>query len=134
MHVLLYFRKCALKSDELPTGDFLPLIWFGIKSIKQDTKSTNNAIDNLQLHTKVLEEANAGQDDDIRMLRNTVQLLQARLTRSEMSQQQMASDLENLKSRCMRDNVIIRFDPAVEDYKEAHGENCAALVGSFSLT
>lgn len=121
----------ALKSDELPTDDILPLIWLGIKSIKQDTQSTNTAIDDLQLRTKALEEVNAGQSDDLRELRNTVQLLQARLTRSEISQQQMANDLEDLKSRGMKDNVIIRFDPAVVDYKEVQGENCVALVGSF---
>jgi hypothetical protein len=54
--------------------------------------------------------------DDIRVLSNIVQLLQARLSRSEMYQQQMASDLEDLKSRGMRDNVIIWFDPAEVDY------------------
>ena len=31
----------------------------------------------------------------------------------------------------MRDNVIIRFDDTSDDYKEAHGENCVALTGSF---
>ena len=50
-----------MKSDELPTDDILPLILLGIKSIKQDTQSTNGVSADQQLHPKVLEEANAGQ-------------------------------------------------------------------------
>ena len=81
--------------------------------------------------SKAMEEANVNRDDEFGSLQKTVQVFQAKLARNEMAMNQMAGDIESMKSRSMRDNIIINFDPSVDDYKESDGEDCSELAAAF---
>jgi len=122
----------ALKSDTPPTdSEILSLVWLGIKSIKSDTTSLRTDVDALDIRTKAIEEANLERDDDLQSLQNTVQMMQARLVRSEIHQKHLSEEIEDIKSRSMRDNIIFNFDQAATDFKESRGENCLELIHSF---
>ena len=122
----------ALVSDDVPEG-IQPMLWLAIKHITKNTTNTTERLDVLEMKTKALEESCTNRDDDIEDLQESVKVLQAQFTRSSTLQGQLVNDIEDIKSRSMKDNIIINLDHTVTDYREAKGENCAELVRSFLL-
>ena len=120
----------ALDSDEMPK-DILPMVWLGIKSIIRDNSSLRDDIQDIQLRTTNLEETNIARDEHIDSLQKSVEMMEAKMVRSDKIQQSLTNELDDLKSRSMRDNIIVNFDPAAIDFKEAKGENCVGLVLAF---
>jgi hypothetical protein len=120
----------ALQTDEIPP-DTPPLLWMAIKSIKQDTADTRENLTKLELRTKALEEIHQSQDDDIHSMKASIQVLTAQVRRSEIAQSQLQHEVEDLKARSVRDNIIFNFDADVSDYQEAAGENCVHIVNAF---
>ena len=122
----------ALKSDTLPTrDDMLPLMWLAIKSIKSDTTTLREDVDCLTVRTKALEEASENRDDDIKQVQAEVQVMKAQMLRYDNQQHQVYKEIEGIKNRSMRDNIIFSFDPDDTNYHEADGEDCGGLVSSF---
>ena len=122
--------EAALNSDEMP-DDILPMVWLGIKSIHQNTTSMKEDITKLELRATALEESHKAHDDDIADIQNTVSALKIQVRRSELHQTQLSNEVEELKARSMRDNLIFNFDPEVDAYREAQSEDCVALVHAF---
>ena len=120
----------ALDSDEMPK-DILPMVWLGIKSIIRDNSFLRDDIQDIQLRTTNLEETNIARDEHIDSLQKSVEMMEAKMVRSDKIQQSLMNELDDLKSRSMRDNIFFNFDPAAIDLKEAKGENCVGLVLVF---
>ena len=109
--------ESAMKSEEKKIPDnILPMIWMGIKSIYKNTTSMKGDIDQFHIRTKAPEETNTTNDSII----GELQCSQVQVKRGE-----------NLRGRSMRDNLIIHFNPAVNDLNEAKSENCVGLVKAF---
>ena len=121
----------ALQTDEMP-DNILPLLWLGMKSIILDNSTLKDDVSKLELRTNAIEEDNQTRDSDVQQLQNSVQFLQAQLTRNEMTQGHLMHDVEDLKRRSMRDNLIFRFDSSVTDFKEKKRRKlCSYLFRHF---
>ena len=120
----------ALKADEIPP-DTPPFLWMAIRSIKQDTADTRDHLSQLELRTTALEEKHESHDEDVQALKTSITVLTAQVRRSEIAQSQLQDEVEDLKARSMKDNVIINFDPEVPDYQEAKGESSVEIVHAF---
>ena len=122
--------KKAIESDEMPTNT-LSMVWLGIKSLIKDNTSMKENIAQLDIRTRAIEETCVTHDESLDSLQRSVRLLYAKLTRSDVIQASLLDEIEDLKSRSMRANLIFSFDPALSDYKESQGEDCVELVRSF---
>ena len=111
----------ALVSDDVPEG-IQPMLWLAIKHITKNTTNTTERLDELKMKTKALEESCTNRDDDIEDLQESVKVLQAQFTRNSTLQGQLVNAIEDIKSRSMKDNIIINFDHTVSDYHEAKGK------------
>lgn len=122
----------ALESDDMPT-DILPMVWRGMKRIINDNSAMRRDIEKLEIRTKALEETSQSNDDSIETLQVTVKLLESKMIRSDIVQHSLMEQIDDLRSRSMRDNLIFNFDAKSATYngKEADGENCAEIVRSF---
>lgn len=120
----------ALESDEMPT-DPLSMVWQGMKVLLRDNSIMKKDLADLQLRTKNLEEVNESHDKSVESLQVSVKLLEAKLTRNETIQQSMQDEIDDLKSRSMKDNIYFSFDPECDEFKVVKGENCAELVRAF---
>jgi vacuolar-type H+-ATPase subunit I/STV1 len=109
----------ALQTDEIPP-DTPPLLWMAIKSIKQDTADTRENLTKLELRTKALDEIHQSQDDDIQSMKAPIQVLTAQVRRSEIAQSQLQHEVEDLKARSMRDNILFNFNADVNDYRRLY--------------
>jgi hypothetical protein len=120
----------TLVSDDVPEG-IQPMLWLAIKSITRNTTNTIERLDALELTTKSLAESSTARDRDIQELQDSIQVLQAQFVRSNTLQGQLMNDIEDIKSRSMRENIIVNFAHAASEYQEAKGENCQELVRVF---
>jgi hypothetical protein len=120
----------ALESEDMPT-DILPMVWLGIKALIHDNSSMKEDISRLEIRTTSLEETSLLHDESIESLKIAVKSLDAKLMRSNITQASLVNEIDDLKSRSMRDNIIINFDQEVQQFNESQGENCVELVRAF---
>ena len=98
----------ALVSDDVPEG-VQPMLWLAIKTITRNTTNSIERLDTLELTTKALAESSNARDGDIQELQDSVRVLQAQFMRSSILQGQLMDDIEDIKSRSMRENIIVNF-------------------------
>ena len=79
-------------------------LWTAMKSIKIDTSRMSTVDANVESNTTLIAS-----------LRHEMALLQARCTRSEAIQSAPGRELEDIKTRSMRANIIVQFDPDVPE-------------------
>ena len=120
----------ALASDDVPRG-VTPLMWMAIKSIKQDTATTTTEVRGLKTRLEDLERKDGERDDEMTEMRQAIDIMGARLQHSEISQTHLINEIEDLKARSMRDNVVINFDPDCQDDHEVKNEDGMALASAF---
>ena len=75
----------ALESEDMPT-DILPMVWLGIKALIHDNTSMKEDISRLDIRTTSLEETSLLHDESIETLKLAVKSLDAKLTRSSITQ------------------------------------------------
>jgi len=119
-----------METDVIPP-DTNPFLWMATRSIKRDTHATKESLANLEVRTKALEEDYKDHDTSIDHLKSAVEVLTAKVKRSEITQSQLQNEIEDLKSRSMRENLIFNFNPNAVDYKEAKNEDCVKKIHAF---
>ena len=120
---------------ETPVG-VNPALWQMIKSIKQDTAGIIDIVCDMDDRVLILEDQADNMGNDIAKLRaqyNEIVLsnkvLSGRLYRAESQLNMQYAEIVDLKSRSMRDNVIVKTKG--ETYKEHNDENSAAVFRKF---
>ena len=125
-------RKGATTSQtEIPEG--VPAgLWDMLLTIQGNTAATNHRVDVLEKKFENLDQLDTEElVDQVKSLKNTVDILSAKLDKCEIKLGQMHVELDDMRAHSMRHNLIFTFDRNSVPYKESSGENCVALIRSF---
>ena len=117
--------QAAMASDDLP-DDTLSMVWMGMRVLLSQNTTMSEDIADLKTRTNELEEYRDADDENIAELKVTLKLVDAKQARSDMIQQSLLEEIDDLRSRSMRDNIYFSFDP--ED-----DENIAELKVTLKL-
>ena len=120
----------AMASDEIPP-DTNPYLWHAFRAIRKDHEEHTTRYDSLELRTKSLEESNLCQESEIEKLKNEMEILRAQMKRNQIAQIQQQDEIEDLKARSMRDNLIFNFKPSSQNYAESKTEDSVLMISGF---
>ena len=122
-------------SDECPEG-INPILWRMLISIKKDTAKCIDNVDDLANRVYILEDTSDHVGSDIHNIKKDMvalirsnDVLRGRLLRAETIIERQRSDITDLRSRSMRDNIIVKTKG--QTYKEDKDENTTSKFQTF---
>lgn len=128
-------NDAAAAMSSTPPEGVHPALWNILSEIKTTTESTKKSVDDLRgehlSFENRLDEAEGKVDilvSKVSDLSYKVDVLTARLSRSETEKRRLANEIEQLKAKSMGRNLIINVN---DSYKEVKSENVHNVVKKF---
>lgn len=122
-------------SAEPPDG-VNPVLWDMLLSIKSDTTTTNEKLDAVDNRVLVLEDQHDHTGQELHRMKESLaeiiecnRSLVGRLLRAERKIDRQRDEITDLRTRMMRENIIIRSKGA--EYKDNRNENTASIFQNF---
>ena len=120
-----------MDNDQPCPPDVNPQLWEVILSTNKDTTAMRSQLDSLEEKFSALDAKGNQHDSDITELRGAVNVLTARLTRSDIEQRSLRREVQDLQSHSMKENIIFHFDSATPVCREFRGEDCTSVIKMF---
>ena len=136
MHCTTTEIDCSLDMSADPPDGIHPALWAMLKTIRKNTETTNEKIEDLDHRVLILEDQadNSGasmarMQCQIDSLAETTKALMGRLVRAENKLERQRTEICDLRARSMRDNIIIKTHG--NKYKEFREEDTASVFRKF---
>ena len=120
-----------MASDTKCPSDVNPQLWEIINTTNRNTTAMCAKLDLLENKFSELDSKGKERDNEIKELRQAVNVLSARLGRSDIEQRSLRQDLHELQSHSMKENLIFNFDRNTSVCREIRGEDCASVIRVF---
>ena len=120
-----------MDNDQPCPADVTPQLWELILSTNKDTAAMRSQLDSLEEKFSVLDSKGNQHDCDITELRGAVNVLTARLARSDIEQRSLRHEVQDLQAHSMKEYLISHFDSATPVCREFRGEDCSSVIKMY---